>query len=79
MEEIVRIVHKLLEDKKMTSDEYMQLCKICEKEDLLVKDFTKDKWKEYINLDVEKSRLFGIQIDIAIGVTYELCKKLFQK
>lgn len=79
MEEIIRMVHELLEDKKMTSDEYMQLCKICEKEDLFVKGFSKDKWKEYIDLDIEKSHLFGIQIDIAIGVTYELCKKLFQK
>lgn len=79
MEEIIRMVHEILEDKKMTSDEYMQLCKICEKEDLFIKDFTKDKWKEYINLDIEKGRLFGIQIDIAIGVTYELCKKSFQK
>lgn len=79
MEEIVRMVHEILEDKKLSCDEYMQLCKICEKEDLFVKDFSKDKWNKYIDLDIEKGRLFGIQIDIAISVTYELCKKLFQK
>lgn len=79
MEEIVRMVHKLLEDKKMTSDEYMQLCKICEKEDLFAKDLPKDKWKEYFNLDIEKGQLHNHEIDYAIEITYKVCKKIFSQ
>ena len=31
------------------------------------------------NLDIEKGKLSSMHIDKAIIVTYELCKKIFQK
>ena len=48
-------------------------------EDKFVKGFSKDKWKEYFDLDIEKGCLSNMHIDKAIIVTYELCKKIFQK
>ena len=79
MLEIIRMVHDTLEEMKISPQEELQLNKICEIEDKFVKDFSKEKWKEYFNLDIEKGKLSSMHIDKAIIVTYELCKKIFQK
>ena len=79
MLEILDMVHSILEEQKITAEEQLQLNKICDLEDKFVKGFSKDKWKEYFDLDIEKSCLSGMQADKAIIVTYELCKKIFQK
>ena len=79
MFEILDMVHSILEEQKITAEEQLQLNKICDLEDKFVKGFSKDKWKEYFDLDIEKGCLSNIHIDKAIIVTYELCKKLFQK
>ena len=79
MFEILDMIHSILEEQKITAEEQLQLNKICDLEDKFVKGFSKDKWKEYFNLDIEKGKLSSMHIDKAIIVTYELCKKLFQK
>ena len=79
MYEILDMVHSILEEQKITAEEQLQLNKICDLEDKFVKGFSKDKWKEYFDLDIEKGCLSNMHIDKAIIVTYELCKKLFQK
>ena len=48
------MVHGILEEQKITAEEQLQLNKICDLEDKFIKDFSKDKWKEYFNLDIEK-------------------------
>ena len=79
MFEILDMIHSILEEQKITAEEQLQLNKICDLEDKFVKGFSKDKWKEYFNLDIEKGKLSSMHIDKAIIVTYELCKKIFQK
>ena len=79
MFEILDMIHSILEDQKITAEEQLQLNKICDLEDEFVKGFSQDKWKDYFNLDIEKGKLSSMHIDKAIIVTYELCKKLFQK
>ena len=79
MFEILDMVHSILEEQKITAEEQLQLNKICDLEDKFVKGFSKDKWREYFDLDIEKGCLSNMHIDKAIIVTYELCKKLFQK
>ena len=79
MFEILDMVHSILEEQKITAEEQLQLNKICDLEDKFVKCFSKDKWKEYFDLDIEKGCLSNMHIDKAIIVTYELCKKIFQK
>ena len=79
MFEILDMVHSILEEQKITAEEQLQLNKICDLEDKFVKGFSKDKWKEYFDLDIEKGCLSNMHIDKAIIVTYELCKKVFQK
>lgn len=79
MSEILELVHSILDEQKITAEEQLQLNKICDLEDKFIKGFSKEKWREYFDLDIEKSCLSGMQMDTAIIVTYELCKKLFQK
>ncbi len=79
MFEILDMVHGILEEQKRTAEEQLQLNKICDLEDKFVKGFSKDKWKEYFDLDIEKGCLSNMHIDKAIIVTYKLCKKLFQR
>lgn len=79
MEEIKELVREQLSSRKITAEEELQLIKICEKEDVFVKDFSKAKWREYFDLDIEKGQLTNLQIDQSIEITYNICKKLFQK
>ena len=74
---VIRLVRDILQDQKITAEEQLQLNKICELEDKFVKGFSKDKWREYFDLDVEKGLLVNLQIDHVIKITYEVCKRLF--
>lgn len=74
---VIRLVRDILQDQKITAEEQLQLNKICELEDKFVKGFSKDKRREYFDLDVEKGQLVNLQIDQVIKITYEVCKKLF--
>lgn len=50
-------------EEKMTADYKLQLNKVVELEDKFLKDFSKDKWKEYLYLDIEKGQLHSIEVD----------------
>ncbi len=49
--------------------------KIVELEDKFTKDFSKDKWREYFNLDIEKDQLHLIEIDQILDLAIESLKK----
>ena len=74
---VLQLVRDTLENKKISAEEQLQLNKICELEDKFVKDFSKEKWREYFDLDVEKGQLVNLQIDHIVEITYKICKKLF--
>ena len=76
---VLQLVKGTLENEKLSAEEQLQLTKICELEDEFVKDFSKEKWREYFNLDIEKGQLVNLQIDQAIVNTYKICKNLFTK
>ena len=74
---VLQLVRDILESEKMSAEMQLQLNKICELEDTLVKGFSKEKWKEYFNLDIEKVQLHNLEIDHVLKITYQVCKKLF--
>ena len=78
LKSVIRLVRDILQDQKITAEEQLQLNKICELEDAFVKDFSKEKWREYFDLDIEKGQLVNLQIDHVVEITYNICKKLFQ-
>lgn len=79
MNHVLQLVRDILESDKMSAEMQLQLYKICELEDAFVKGFSKDKWKEYFNLDIEKGQLHNIEIDHVIEITYKVCKKIFSQ
>lgn len=74
---VLQLVRDILENEKRTVQEQLQLNKICELEDKFVKGFSKEKWKEYFDLDLEKGQLASLQIDRVIEIAYNVCKELF--
>ena len=57
---VLQLVRDTLENEKISAEEQLQLNKICELEDKFVKDFSKDKWREYFDLDIEKGQLVSL-------------------
>ena len=74
---VLQLVRDILENEKISAKEQLQLTKICELEDEFVKDFSREKWIEYFNLDIEKGQLVNLQIDRVVEITFNICKKLF--
>ena len=75
---VLQLVRDTLENEKLSAEEQLQLNKICELEDKFVKGFSKEKWREYFDLDVEKGQLVNLQNDHVVEITYRICKKSFQ-
>ena len=61
MNHVLQLVIDILETEKMTAEMQLQLNKICELEDAFVKGFSKDKWKEYFNLNIEKGNFITLK------------------
>ncbi len=76
---VLQLVRDILENEKRTAEEQLQLNKICDLEDKFVKDFSKEKWKEYFDLGIEKGQLHSLEIDRVVEITYKICKELFIK
>ena len=62
-------------EEKMTAEYNLQLNKVVEIEDKFLKNFSKDKWKEYLYLDIEKGQLHSIEVDQIIEFVINILKK----
>ncbi len=60
---LIEFIKEKYYEEKMSAEYKLQLTKIVELEDKFTKDFSKDKWREYFNLDLEKGQLHLIEID----------------
>ena len=79
MNHVLQLVRDILESEKMPAEMQLQLNKICELEDAFVKGFSKEKWKEYFNLDIEKGQLHNLEIDHVIELTFKICFDIFNQ
>lgn len=57
---VLQLVKDTLEAEKLSAEVQLQLTKIYELEDVLVKEFSKDKWREYFDLDIEKGQFVNL-------------------
>ena len=60
---LAEMIREKYYEEKMTAEYKLQLNKFVEMEDEFLKDFSKDKWKEYLCLDIEKGQLHSIEVD----------------
>ncbi len=60
----------------MSTEYKLQLTKIIELENVFTKDFSKDKWREYFNLDFTIGGLHSIEIEQFIEFAIEMFKSI---
>ena len=60
---LAEMIREKYYEEKMSAEYKLQLNKVVELEDNFLKDFSKDKWKEYLYLDIEKGQLHSIEVD----------------
>ena len=60
---LAEMIREKYYEEKMTAEYKLQLNKVVKMEDKFLKNFLKDKWKEYLYLDIEKGQLHSIEVD----------------
>ena len=66
-ESLIEFIKEKYNEQKMSAEYELQLTKIVELEKKFTKDFSKDKWREYFNLDLAIGELHSIEIEQVIG------------
>ncbi len=77
-ETLIEFIKEKFYEQKMSAEYKLQLAKIVELEDKFTKDFSKDKWREYFNLDLEKGQLHSLEIDLILDFVIKFLNKLLQ-
>ena len=75
-ETLVEFIKEKYYEQKMSAEYELQLTKIVELEKKFTKDFSKDKWREYFNLDLAISELHSIEIEQIIGFVIDFIKEI---
>ncbi len=71
---LAQMIKQKYDEEKMSAEYKLQLCKVVDLEDAYLKNISKDKWKEYLNLDIEKGQLHLIEIDQIIEFVIKFFK-----
>ena len=75
-ETLIEFIKEKYYEQKMSAEYKLQLTKIIELENKFTKDFSKDKWREYFNLDLAIGELHSIEIDQILDFTIEIIKSI---
>ena len=75
-ETLVEFIKEKYYEQKMSAEYELQLTKIVELEKKFTKDFSKDKWREYFNLDLAVGKLHSIEIDQILDFAIEIIKSI---
>ena len=75
-ETLVEFIKEKYYEQKMSAEYELQLTKIIELENKFTKDFSKDKWREYFNLNLAVGELHSIEIEQIIGFVIEILKSI---
>lgn len=75
-ETLVEFIKEKYYEQKMSAEYNLQLTKIVELEDKFTKDFSKDKWREYFNLDLVIGELHSIEIEQILDFAIEIIKSI---
>ncbi len=78
MDNLIELVWSKLEETKRTGEMERQLDKVVKIEDKFTKEFSKDKFKEYLDLSFEMLAYQGMEVEQAIRVTIEVMKDIYK-
>ena len=73
---LIEFIKEKYYEQKMSAEHELQLTKIVELEKKFTKDFSKDKWRKYFNLDLEKGKLHSLEIDLVLDYAIEFLKTI---
>lgn len=71
-ETLIEFIKEKFYEQKMSAEYKLQLTKIVELEDKFTKDFSKDKWREYFNLELEKGQLHSLEVDLILDFAIKI-------
>ena len=71
---LAEMIREKYYEKNMSAEYKLQLNKVVEMEDKFIKGFSKDKWKKYLYLDIEKGQLHSIEVDQIIEFVVNFIK-----
>lgn len=77
MNYLIEFIKSQFEIEPLSAKYKLQLQKVNELENKFTKGISKNKWKEYFDLEIEKGQLHSIEIDHIIKITFQICKELF--
>ena len=69
---LIEFIKEKYYEQKMSAKYELQLTKIVELENKFTKDFSKDKWCEYFNLDLAVGELHSIKLTKSLGLLLKL-------
>ncbi len=75
-ETLVEFIKEKYYEQKMSAEYELQLTKIVKLENKITKDFSKDKWREYFNLDLAIGELHSIEIEQVIRFVIDFIKEI---
>lgn len=73
---LIEFIKEKYYEEKMSVKYKLQLTKIMELEKKFTKDFSKDKWREYFNLDLAIGELHSIEIEQIIEFVIDFMKEI---
>ena len=73
---LIEFIKEKYYEQKMSVEYELQLTKIMELEKKFTKDFSKNKWREYFNLDLAISELHSIEIEQILDFATEIIKSI---
>ena len=73
-ETLVEFIKGKYYEQKMSAEYELQLTEIIELENKFTKDFSKDKWREYFNLNLAVGELHSIEIEQIIEFVVDFLK-----
>ena len=75
-ETLIEFIKEKYYEQKMSAEYELQLTKIIELENKFTKDFSKDKWREYFNLDLAIGELHSIEIEQILDLAIDIINNL---
>ncbi len=71
-ETFIEFIKEKYYEQKMSAEYKLQVTKIVKLENNFTKDFSKDKWREYFNLDLAVGELHFIEINQILNFAIEI-------
>lgn len=75
-ETLIEFIKEKYYEQKMSAEYELQVTKIVKLENKFTKDFSKDKWREYFNLDLAIGELHSIEIEQILDFAVTIIKSI---